>query len=202
MLNNGIFDLEENRPQLGRRKFVKTLAILAGMTVTAEALAACGDATSTPAATAGTNATTTAATTVAATTTTAATTTAATTTAAATTTSAATTTAAAASGNAPAGYTMVGSVATFKASSDPVSFTADTKKGFVYNQNGTLIAFSNICTHKGCSVPYVAADSKFECPCHGSQYDKTGAVIHGPAPKRLPLFDTQIVGDTLYAKIS
>lgn len=194
MLNDGIFNLEEIKPQLGRRKFVKTLAILAGMTVTAEALAACGDATNTPAATAGNSATTAAA---------AATTTAATTSAAATTTTAASsTTAAAASGNAPAGYTMIGSVATFKASSDPVSFTAASKNGFVYNQNGTLTAFSNICTHKGCSVPYVAADGKFECPCHGSQYDKTGEVIHGPAPKRLPLFDTQVVGDSLYAKLS
>lgn len=214
MLNDGIFDLEETKPHLGRRKFVKTLAILAGMTLTAEALAACGDATNTPAATAA-NATTSAAaattapattTTVAATTAPATTTTVAATTAsvAATTTtasSAATTVAAANSGAAPQGYTMIGTVATYKASTDPVAFTAASKNGFIYNQNGTLLAFSNVCTHRGCSVPYVAADGKFECPCHGSQYDKTGQVIKGPAPKRLPLFDTQTVGDILYAKL-
>jgi cytochrome b6-f complex iron-sulfur subunit len=43
------------------------------------------------------------------------------------------------------------------------------------------------CTHLGCVVPYEAAQSKFICPCHGSQYDKEGRVLRGPAPSPLSL---------------
>lgn len=31
-----------------------------------------------------------------------------------------------------------------------------------------------VCTHLGCVVPWNKAENKFICPCHGSQYDKTG----------------------------
>ena len=200
-------------PNLGRRKFVKTLAVLAGLGVTMETLAACGDATNTApaAATAASTTAAPAATTAAVTTaapTTVATTTAAATTAAPTTsaptTSAATAsgTTAASSGDAPAGYTQLGAVSGYKADADPVAFAVSKTKGFVFNKGGTYYVYSNVCTHKGCEVPYVAADSKLECPCHGSQYDKTGEVVKGPAAKRLPQFEYKVVGDNLYAKLS
>ena len=48
-----------------------------------------------------------------------------------------------------------------------------------------------ICTHLGC-VPLgqKATDQRGQwggwyCPCHGSQYDTSGRVRHGPAPKNL-----------------
>jgi cytochrome b6-f complex iron-sulfur subunit len=43
------------------------------------------------------------------------------------------------------------------------------------------------CTHLGCVVPYDEAQLKFICPCHGSQYDKEGRVLRGPAPSPLSL---------------
>ncbi|GAB0495812.1 hypothetical protein MMPV_007118 [Pyropia vietnamensis] len=48
-------------------------------------------------------------------------------------------------------------------------------------------AINAVCTHLGCVVPWVAAENKFKCPCHGSQYDKNGKVIRGPAPLSLAL---------------
>jgi cytochrome b6-f complex iron-sulfur subunit len=36
-------------------------------------------------------------------------------------------------------------------------------------------------------VPWNRASKKFMCPCHGSQYSKTGAVVRGPAPLPLAL---------------
>lgn len=48
-------------------------------------------------------------------------------------------------------------------------------------------ALNAVCTHLGCVVPWVAAENKFKCPCHGSQYDPTGAVTRGPAPLPLAL---------------
>eukprot|EP00929_Paragymnodinium_shiwhaense_P119011 TRINITY_DN908_c0_g3_i4.p1 TRINITY_DN908_c0_g3~~TRINITY_DN908_c0_g3_i4.p1 ORF type:complete len:232 (+),score=59.63 TRINITY_DN908_c0_g3_i4:66-761(+) len=47
-----------------------------------------------------------------------------------------------------------------------------------------------VCTHLGCVVPWSAANNKFMCPCHGSQYDANGMVVHGPAPLSLALAHT------------
>lgn len=44
-----------------------------------------------------------------------------------------------------------------------------------------------VCTHLGCVVPWNQAEKKFICPCHGSQYDKNGKVVRGPAPLSLAL---------------
>lgn len=50
---------------------------------------------------------------------------------------------------------------------------------------GEVVAFSAVCTHKGCTV---AAEEKIlRCPCHGSTFDPvTGENTGGPAPSPLP----------------
>lgn len=42
-----------------------------------------------------------------------------------------------------------------------------------------------LCTHLGC-VPGRGDDGWF-CPCHGSVYDNSGRILHGPAPRNLDL---------------
>jgi cytochrome b6-f complex iron-sulfur subunit len=54
-----------------------------------------------------------------------------------------------------------------------------------------------ICTHLGCVVPWNAAENKFMCPCHGSQYDATGKVVRGPAPLSLALAHATVVDDKI-----
>jgi cytochrome b6-f complex iron-sulfur subunit len=54
-----------------------------------------------------------------------------------------------------------------------------------------------ICTHLGCVVPWNVAENKFKCPCHGSQYDATGKVIRGPAPKSLALAHANVEDDKI-----
>lgn len=44
-----------------------------------------------------------------------------------------------------------------------------------------------VCTHLGCVVPWDGQDTKFKCPCHGSQYAADGHVVRGPAPRPLAL---------------
>lgn len=56
-------------------------------------------------------------------------------------------------------------------------------KAWLIQDEAGLYAVSAICTHLGCLVS--RADSEFECPCHGSQYDLAGNVLRGPA--RQPL---------------
>lgn len=60
-----------------------------------------------------------------------------------------------------------------------------------------VIAFSAICTHKGCTV--VAEDSRISCPCHGSTFDFTGKNTGGPAPAPLPKVDVSVEGDQVVA---
>lgn len=52
-----------------------------------------------------------------------------------------------------------------------------------------------VCTHLGCVVPWNGSENKFKCPCHGSQYDNTGKVVRGPAPKSLPLVHATVTAD-------
>lgn len=52
-----------------------------------------------------------------------------------------------------------------------------------------------VCTHLGCVVPWNVAEGKFKCPCHGSQYDRTGKVVRGPAPLSLALAHADIGDD-------
>jgi ubiquinol-cytochrome c reductase iron-sulfur subunit len=59
-----------------------------------------------------------------------------------------------------------------------------------------------VCTHLGC-VPLGQADTAprgewggWFCPCHGSQYDISGRVRHGPAPKNLVVPAYKFTSDT------
>ena len=80
---------------------------------------------------------------------------------------------------------------------DPVPEADRVKKG----HEPWLIAIG-ICTHLGC-IPNgnKPTDNRGDyggwlCPCHGSQYDVSGRVRHGPAPLNLFLPPYEFTGDT------
>ncbi len=52
----------------------------------------------------------------------------------------------------------------------------------IHSEQG-FSAISLVCTHLGCTVNQ--AENGFACPCHGSQFDSQGNVLHGPANKKL-----------------
>jgi len=54
-------------------------------------------------------------------------------------------------------------------------------------EDGTLTALSPRCQHMGCTVDWNNADQTWDCPCHGSRYDREGRVMKGPAKKDLDL---------------
>jgi len=58
--------------------------------------------------------------------------------------------------------------------------------------DGGFLALHRECTHLGCTVPWVAAENRFVCPCHASSFDITGDVLSPPAPRPLDIFPVRI----------
>jgi Rieske Fe-S protein len=64
---------------------------------------------------------------------------------------------------------------------------------------GTIVAFTAICTHQGCTV--APAGKTFHCPCHDSFYNAaTGAVISGPAPEPLAAIPVTVTGGDVLSR--
>ncbi|MEK7671249.1 MAG: Rieske 2Fe-2S domain-containing protein [Bacteroidota bacterium] len=60
-------------------------------------------------------------------------------------------------------------------------------------ESGEIGAVLSTCSHSGCEVKKLR--TKFECPCHGSEYDLQGNVLRGLAPAPLETFNVQKFSD-------
>ena len=54
-------------------------------------------------------------------------------------------------------------------------------------KNGIVVLYQK-CPHLGCRVPQCVSSQWFECPCHGSQYNRVGEKKGGPAPRGMDRF--------------
>src|SRR5918999_5792534 len=63
------------------------------------------------------------------------------------------------------------------------------------------------CPHLGCTVPWkpddpsmdeLAGKGRFNCPCHGSIYDRFGQIVQGPAPRPMYMFPLEIRDGKVY----
>jgi cytochrome b6-f complex iron-sulfur subunit len=81
------------------------------------------------------------------------------------------------------------------------STTSDVSNFFLFFFISFFLLKITVCTHLGCVVPWSAPNNKFMCPCHGSQYAPTGAVVRGPAPLPLALAhcDTDESGKIIFS---
>ena len=57
-----------------------------------------------------------------------------------------------------------------------------------------VVALYQKCVHLGCRVPWCITSQWFECPCHGSQYNRVGEKKGGPAPRGLDRFVVTVEG--------
>lgn len=57
-----------------------------------------------------------------------------------------------------------------------------------------VVALYQKCPHLGCRVPDCLTSQWFECPCHGSQYNRVGEKKGGPAPRGMDRFGVTIDG--------
>lgn len=72
------------------------------------------------------------------------------------------------------------------AEADPEPFN-EAKFWWVVTESGAL-ALYKVCTHLGCIFDWKPDQGKFICPCHGSQFERDGDYIFGPAPRGLDRF--------------
>jgi thiosulfate dehydrogenase [quinone] large subunit len=92
----------------------------------------------------------------------------------------------------PASRLGSGQAATY---SDPSDGSPDI---LIREENGSIKAFSAVCTHAGCTVGYEGG--VIICPCHGGEYNaETGEVIAGPPPSALAPKKVLEVGGQIYA---
>ena len=56
-----------------------------------------------------------------------------------------------------------------------------TKIAAYRDEDGTLHELSAVCTHLGCIVAWNSNEETWDCPCHGSRFDRYGRVFNGPA---------------------
>ncbi len=57
------------------------------------------------------------------------------------------------------------------------------------------VALWQKCPHLGCRVPSCDTSQWFECPCHGSQYNRVGEKRGGPAPRGMDRFPITFEGE-------
>jgi cytochrome b6-f complex iron-sulfur subunit len=85
---------------------------------------------------------------------------------------------------------VAGPVASFEAGS--VTAFPGGRFYLACTEDGGFLALSRRCTHLGCTVPWVAAEGRFVCPCHASSFDLHGQVVSPPAPRALDLHPVRI----------
>jgi cytochrome b6-f complex iron-sulfur subunit len=61
-------------------------------------------------------------------------------------------------------------------------------------QTTNVRALYQRCPHLGCKPNFCTTNYRFECPCHGSRYDRLGTKIQelGPAPRSLDRFASKV----------
>lgn len=70
---------------------------------------------------------------------------------------------------------------------------------YVLTDNGRdFTVMSNVCTHLGCRVRWIADEEGFFCPCHNAIFARDGSVVDGPPPRPLDRFESRVEDGNLY----
>jgi cytochrome b6-f complex iron-sulfur subunit len=66
-------------------------------------------------------------------------------------------------------------------------------RAYLTKVNDEVVALSEICSHLGCKIPFCDSSGQFECPCHGSVFNRAGDHLAGPAPRGMDQYKVEIV---------
>ncbi|MEZ4673631.1 MAG: Rieske 2Fe-2S domain-containing protein [Caldilineaceae bacterium] len=90
------------------------------------------------------------------------------------------------------GKFRLGSVDALPATNDAPQPNTDGKFWLVNTEDGVKAIYM-VCTHLGCLYKWEASENRFKCPCHASQFTRTGDYIKGPAPRSLDQFVVEAI---------
>jgi cytochrome b6-f complex iron-sulfur subunit len=90
------------------------------------------------------------------------------------------------------GVVPIGKVSELPPPTDPPANYPKVKV-WISNTEQGVTALYKVCTHLGCLYNWNNQENKFICPCHGSQFQKDGTYIQGPAARSTDRFVVQIV---------
>ena len=67
--------------------------------------------------------------------------------------------------------------------------------------NREIVAYSTLCTHKGCTVGWRSEQKIMICPCHWSTFDpaRAGALVIGQASQSLPQVELRVESGMIQA---
>ncbi|HEX2030036.1 MAG TPA: Rieske 2Fe-2S domain-containing protein, partial [Actinomycetota bacterium] len=84
-----------------------------------------------------------------------------------------------------------------------VNYAGDDPQGVYEGLVGEgLMALYQKCVHLGCRVPFCEQSQWFECPCHGSKYNRAGEYKDGPAPRGMDRFAVTVQNGTVQVDTS
>lgn len=66
-------------------------------------------------------------------------------------------------------------------------------RSYLTREGEEVIALSERCPHLSCRVPFCESSGQFECPCHGSFFNRIGEYRAGPSPRGMDRHPTEIV---------
>ncbi len=74
-------------------------------------------------------------------------------------------------------------------------------RAYLTKHEDEIVALWSRCPHLGCRVPWCESAGEFQCPCHGTTFNRLGEHRSGPAPRGMDRFavtteDGTIVIDT------
>jgi len=60
--------------------------------------------------------------------------------------------------------------------------------------DGTALprCLQSVCPHLGCGIDYVEGIGVFTCPCHASDFDRSGKTLSGPSPRDMDTLDCRL----------
>lgn len=66
-------------------------------------------------------------------------------------------------------------------------------RGYLTKVDDEIVALWWRCPHLGCKVPWCESSGQFECPCHGSVFNRIGEYRRGPSPRGMDRFSWEEV---------
>ena len=91
---------------------------------------------------------------------------------------------------------------TYLVAYDPAKDTSGAYVDITQDGKAPFMALYQKCVHLGCRVPWCESSQWWECPCHGSRYNRWGEYQFGPAPRGLDRFAVTIENDRVIVDTS